>query len=223
MVLYLAVSRSLRVPFKPKALDRFQHLIHAAQHNLNISPEQILYVLPHPITQRTMRPWRQWKQPTRDYLPEPLRTWVIDRGSLTKRLIQACGGDFRVEPIRQYWGRASRSEAQILGINPRQQVYIREVALVCADNPWVYARTIIPRSTMTAQESQLKYLGNKSLGSLLFTHKKMRRGNIQITPLDNQSLWARRSLFFLSDKPLLVSEFFISDAINPTELTGRSS
>jgi chorismate--pyruvate lyase len=51
----------------------------------------------------------------------------------------------------------------------------------------------------------------------------MRRGNIQITPLDSHSLWARRSLFFLSDKPLLVSEFFISDAINPTELTGRSS
>ena len=182
-----------------------------------------MYALPQQITQRSMRPWRQWKQPTRDYLPEPLRTWILDRGSLTQRLMQACDGDFKVQPIHQYWGRASRSEAQLLGINPRQQVYVREVALMCANESWVYARTIIPRSTMTAKEGQLKYLGNKSLGSLLFTHKKMRRGNIQITPLNKQEMWARRSLFFLSDKPLLVSEFFVTHAIRHSAITGRSS
>lgn len=174
-----------------------------------------MQALPTHFADLSMRPWRKWSQPTRDYLPEPWRTWVLDPGSLTKRLIDASEGDFCVEPVNQYWGRATLSEARLLDIDPRQQVYIREVALICKGKPWVYARSIIPRSTMTGEESQLKYLGNKPLGSLLFTHKNMRRGDIQIAPLHNHEAWARRSLFYLSGKALLVNEIFVSDMFKP--------
>jgi chorismate lyase len=102
---------------------------------------------------------------------------------------------------------------------------IREVLLHCAGVPWVYARTIIPRATLTGEERRLARLRTRSLGAVLFADASTRRDETEIarlTPDDRlyQSaaracddlppvLWARRALFRLHDKPLLVNEIFL--------------
>lgn len=157
--------------------------------------------------------WTSLRRPSITQTPQVWRSWLTDPGSLTKRLLELSRGQFRVDVIRQGWQRPTRSEAKALSMPNRQKALIREVELIGCGEIWVYARTIIPATTLTGRHRTLKQLGNRSLGSLLFGDPTMRRGPLQISRLklsDNKTqVWARRSLFYLSDKPLLVCEVFL--------------
>ena len=155
-------------------------------------------------------------------LPSALKPWLLDEGSLTQRLLNATDGDFSVNKLYQGWGRADLSEARCLGIAPRSAVIVREVELVCNGKPWVYARSIIPQQTLTGRLRSLKNLDNRPLGALLFKDPSMRRTQFDIGviptsqlhhlshPEPEAALWGRRSLFFIDNKPILVSEIFLS-------------
>jgi len=158
-------------------------------------------------------------------VPGHLWPWLLDRGSLTRRLQQACGKDFNVQLLRQNWARPQRNEARALNLQLGRLALLREVRLKCAQRDWVFARTIIPATTLTGAERRLAGLGNRSLGSLLFRDRSLRRGALEIACLSpahdlfqlacaNQQstpakIWGRRSIFFLHDKPLMVCEFFL--------------
>ncbi len=156
--------------------------------------------------------WYTLKRPATTDAPRNWRRWLLDRGSLTQHLVHASQGRFRVEVVRQQWGRASRSEAMALNISTRQRVLIREVHLIGNNQPWVFARTIIPASTLTGKERQLNGLGCRSLGTVLFRDPTMKRGPLQVSRVqlsNGETTWARRSLFYLANKPLLVAEVFL--------------
>jgi len=154
-----------------------------------------------------------------------LLDWLLDPTSLTRRLQQSCGGQFRVEPTGQYWQRPMLNEAQALGVLPHERCFVREVRLLCDDQPWVFARTVIPVRTLTGPRRRLSRLGKKPLGAVLFADPSMQRSGIEIASLvPGQTLftravdglreqpgmiWGRRSAFFLNHKPLLVSEIFL--------------
>ena len=55
--------------------------------------------------------WRNYRQIPQTQLPYQWRNWLLDRGSLTQRLISASKGDFRVELLNLGWQRPSISEA----------------------------------------------------------------------------------------------------------------
>jgi chorismate--pyruvate lyase len=142
---------------------------------------------------------------------------LLDSGSLTARLIALSAGDFRVEVVTQGWGRPNLSEARALRIDPRLLVLVREVRLLGCGQPWVHARSLIPATTMTGRHRQLAHLGTRPLGELLFSDQGMQRGVIETaqvalyspSPPQSTQTWARRSVFFLDHKPLLVSEVFL--------------
>lgn len=158
--------------------------------------------------------WIQLQPVPNSILEQPWRQWLLDSGSLTQNLKDLAPGRFSVQLLHTGFGRASLSESKTLTIPYREQVYIREVALCIDDKPVIFARSIIPRSTLSGAERQLLFLKSKPLGEFLFSHKKMRRGSIQVKSGSTQShpCWGRRSVFYLNEKPLLVSEFF-TDAL----------
>ncbi len=170
--------------------------------------------------------WHTFRRVPSFYLPHEWRDWVLDRGSLTQRLIHASNNHFSVNVIRQQWLQPNRDEAQLLGCSTKHLALIREVELRCHNETWVVARSVIPHATLTGAERQLKVLGNRSLGTFLFTSRSMKRGPLQITKTSPESLsmqvgqtmheplWGRRSLFLLHEKPLLVSELFLPAALN---------
>ena len=105
---------------------------------------------------------------------------------------------------------------------PRSMAMIREVLLYCGDTPVVYARTIIPTSSLRGALRGLALLGNKPLGAVLFSDKSMHRKPMEVTCIKpehkcyswmkykgNETIWGRRSVFQLRGKELLVSEFFL--------------
>ena len=165
-----------------------------------------------------------------NYPPAFIQPWLLDRGSLTQALIQESGGEFSVEPIQQGYQKATGSEKRLLQAEamnkPCYKLFIREVLLLGGGKPWVYARTLIPPETLTGRLRVLKQLHNRSLGSLLFTDPKMQRGAIQTACIHKQDSWladeyfqnqqtlyGRRSIFFLDNKPILVNEVFLPDFI----------
>jgi len=158
-------------------------------------------------------------------IPADMAGWLFDRGSLTRRLQMACPTGFRVELVEQGWQRPMLNEAMRLGVSPDRLALVRQVYLFCHARPVVYARTVIPVSTLTGAERHLACLGNRPLGAVLFAAPNMRRDEVEVAcirpgqriftratrVLDSApaSIWGRRSVFYLSGKPLLVSEVFL--------------
>tara|TARA_R110002167_G_scaffold252094_11_gene458394 strand:- start:2296 stop:2826 length:531 start_codon:yes stop_codon:yes gene_type:complete len=156
--------------------------------------------------------WRSYRKVPVAKLAYHQRDWVLDRGSLTKRLIQASNGHFKVELSRQTWELPNLDEQLLLKLPTGQHALIREVLLLCHGVVWVKARSVIPKQTLTGPEKQLAYLGERPLGAFLFRSKTMKRGPFQIASFRNKkqkNASARRSVFFLHDKPVLVSEFLM--------------
>jgi chorismate--pyruvate lyase len=158
-----------------------------------------------------MQPWQRLTPMPRSIVDKPWRHWLLDTGSLTQNVKDLAPGRFSLQLLDRRFDQPSLSECNALNIKPRHEAYIREVTL-CVDNQaHIYARSIIPRSTLTASERQLLTLQTTPLGEFLFAHKNMRRGPIEIKQgqLNGQTVWARRSIFYVNDKPLLVCEYFL--------------
>lgn len=150
-----------------------------------------------------------------------LHPWLLDKGSLTAKLILLSQGEFRVKVLRQVHARASRSEAAALGIAPHQLCLVREVILLGHHQPWVFARSVLPLTSLTGKLRHLRKQGSRPLGAFLFSQPKLTRSPIslsliyrhhQYVPavlLDDAPVWGRRSIFYVESKPLLVSEVFL--------------
>ena len=171
------------------------------------------------ITQR----WYKRRQLFAKHLPFAVRSWLFDASSLTARLIRYSSGNFHVELLSQEIRRPTWDEAKVLNIANSQFALIRQVRLCCNNKAVVYARTVIPLSTLTGAERSYANLGNRPLGAMLFADQSMRREEVMVTQLSPESLlykeigtqdeviWGRRSVFYVGDKPLLVSEYYLPD------------
>ena len=156
--------------------------------------------------------WRRFRRVPENALPRDKRAWVLDAGSLTKRLVKTSQGDFSVRVTFQGWAYPSRDEMKVLNIPVRRKALIREVELLCFGEVWVTARSVIPNSTLSGAEKQLQYMGNRPLGAFLFKSRTMHRKPIEVSmPISTnlKGIYGRRSVFLLHQKPLLVSELFM--------------
>lgn len=169
--------------------------------------------------------WRNSFRLNRAQLPERWRCWLLDRSSLTQRLQRACDGQFSVEVISQQMETPMLSEALALGRPPQELALVRQVRLLCDDEPWVFARTVIPLPSLRKGLRQLALLGTRPLGAVLFSDPTMQRSEVEVTRLGRSKrlfsmalgngttgvpeIWGRRSVFTLRNQPLLVSEFFL--------------
>jgi len=168
------------------------------------------------------------------HIPDHTRSWLLDSASLTLRIKNHCRnkhlGDFSVKLLRQGMAIPSNDEVQRLKLKHRHYALIREVLLYCGDTPVIFARTVIPIKTLSGPQRQLAHLGNRPLGEFLFAQPALQRDAMEVTSLTNghqlydiavqnldkkpEQLWARRSIFRLKDKPLLVAEVFLPDLLN---------
>lgn len=166
-------------------------------------------------------PWRPWRQHGARELPPSLRAWLLDESSLTARLVRASNDRFRVRLLGQDWRRPLPAEQRVLGQEDMRRALVREVLLECAGEPWVFARSVIPAATLAGEWRHLRRFGERSLGALLFSTQGVQRGEFEIARLApgdpllsaypgvTATAWARRSLFRLRGRPLLVQEVFL--------------
>ena len=169
--------------------------------------------------------WFLPSQTLKHQLDSQVLSWLSDEGSLTLRLKNRCPDKFSVDVLTQEWSKPDPAEASLLQIPPSQRVMLRQVHLKCNDQLCVYARSVIPLTTLQGKHQRLQYLGNKPLGEYLFANPSLKRSRIEWSkltmesslykiamanqPVSDQPIWGRRSLFQIDAKPLLVSEFFL--------------
>lgn len=171
--------------------------------------------------------WRDAQRYLFADIPPLLRPWLLAEGSLTRLLIAASAGDFRVERVVQEWQRPTLSEARLLELDPSHYALIREVILWGRGKPWVYARSVIPSHSLRGNLRRLRRLHNSSLGALLFRFPQLQRTPFELARIDtnilsvplrassaaNNTLWARRSRFSIDDRALIVGEIFLDDFV----------
>lgn len=172
-------------------------------------------------------------------VPGEVTGWLLDAGSLTSKLVAACGKPgFKVQLARHDWSRPLYSEQRLLGVRSGQRALTREVFLKCGEQSWVFARTLIPATSLRGAARRLARLGNRPLGAVLFAEPSTRRERMQLarlTPgqvlfehasagmqpgmpssssLGGAVLWGRRTLFYYANQPILVNEIFLPDIPN---------
>ncbi|MBI1904823.1 MAG: chorismate lyase [Rhodocyclales bacterium] len=165
-------------------------------------------------------------RPERSGTPAALRPWLTDPDSLTARIRVRCGA-FSVAVVRQAPGRAMRDETTLLGLRTHERVWVREVLLVADGVPVVFARSVVSRRHVRGAWYLFHGVGSRPLGAALFADPRIARlplaaacldardaryhRAIEVTGLPSapRCLWARRSVFRLRGRPLLVTEVFL--------------
>ena len=144
-------------------------------------------------------------------LPPFWRSWLLERGSLTARLSSLRPGQFSVDCQHEGLGYPTPAEQRELKLSANERVWFREVILKLDDVPVVYARTVVPGSALTGRLARLRHLGNRSLGTFLFSQPDTRRTFVRVSHCKANAAgleWARRSVFTLGGKSLMVTEAF---------------
>lgn len=167
-------------------------------------------------------------RPPRASVPVRLRPWLTDAASLTARIRARCS-ELRVQVLHQSTGLPLADEARALGLPVGRRVWVREVLLLADGCPVVFGRSILPRGHARGAWHLFHGIGARPLGAALFADPAIRRGPLLSARLDRRdkryhlaiaaaglqgasappTLWARRSLFRLRERSLMVSEVFL--------------
>ena len=172
--------------------------------------------------------------PPRAGIPEALRPWLRDPGSLTARIRARCGR-FAVQVVCQQLARVHRDEALLLGLRPGERAWLREVLLLADGRPVVFARSLLPRRNVRGTWNLFHGMGSRPLGQALFSDPEISRLPLACRRLDRRdaryhraqaalahhasgqfvprALWARRSIFLLRGSALMVSEAFLPEIL----------
>lgn len=165
----------------------------------------------------------QWAEPDQFAIDSPcLKNWLLDTGSLTERLQSQCAS-FSLTLIGQRQVQISLEEFQRVCapqqvFNPKQW-QVREVLLWGDNQPWVFARSIIPQQLC---DTDFIHLNTKPLGQLIFNDERFKRMPFEVTNMCpskaflaqlhiscEMALWGRRSVFSFENLKMSVSEVFL--------------
>ncbi len=153
---------------------------------------------------------------------------ISSTGSLTNRLRNMSDGKMIFRLLFANWGSANSDERQILNLEAQEPTWVRRIEHCYKNRLWVSARVIFPKSTIKATKNTLSGLGIQPLGDLIFKDSSLKRQSFTycllnkeqnycptLTPIitaAHTNAWARRSVLYFQNQPLLITEIFMPDA-----------
>lgn len=165
--------------------------------------------------------------PNYPIVPATLQNWLFYQGSFVARLENDGIKKPEIIVLKRHWELPLLSERLALKSHLHHYALVREVLIKSDEKVWMYARTVFPQQTLTGPERQLLFLKNRSLGTVLFNYPHLQRSEFelaclnpgstwykkitQFTPLNDEPVWARRSIFIVNNKPILLSEVYLPD------------
>ena len=164
--------------------------------------------------------------------PRKWQSWLSDTGSLTQKIESVIGQKLEVLVLQGCRQNLNSDESRYFHFKIKR-CRLREVLLCINGIPLVMARSIIPNSSSSGSNHEVLRLGKKPLGAVLFAKTRMhskKKSHRVISRLDKKSAlwkkcfqqypelpsvsWARRTLYQLKGRPLLVSEVFLPALLN---------
>ncbi len=158
--------------------------------------------------------WYSEHHPTVKAIPCEWQQWLLDKHSLTERLIDYSKDNFKVKVLSQRWEKPLPHEAEKLNIPLHLVARIREVELHCHNKPVVFARSVMPLKLYLEQRHTLQNIGSRPLGLLLFRDGRMRvsKRNVSVFSQANKPIiYGRSTPYLYFGNEILVSEFFIDE------------
>jgi len=153
-----------------------------------------------------------------------LRRWLLDRGSLTRR-IQLRSRQFRVDLLALTKAPANRDERRLIEFGAGVHCAVREVALHSDGKAVIFAHSVAARRELKGPWRMLMTLGTRPLGAALFADPRVARQTLRFRRIRRGAelygqacrlldrapvaLWARRSLFVFRGSRLLVTEVYL--------------
>lgn len=132
------------------------------------------------------------------------RNWACTKGSLTQRLVGLNKG-FRVEPVLQGMAHIKQGPALPPQCNEKgwagQLMRQRLVRLHVGNSPVVLAQTLVKVDGPVNDWHFWRGLGNRSLGSVLFSDPEVKRGSLFFARLPFEQPWVQQLL-----SPALLAE-----------------
>ena len=122
----------------------------------------------------------------------------------------ALDSKYKLELIQDELDIVKASEREFLKTNSND-IRVREVILYANQDPFVFARTIIPTSTIQKGLSDLGKIGNKPLGDILFEKKIFSKEIVLYSSFKrkNKIFWGRISKYTVKGYPFSVMEVFL--------------
>ncbi|MEG9488263.1 chorismate--pyruvate lyase family protein [Mannheimia indoligenes] len=141
-------------------------------------------------------------------VPEPLsftqQNWLLHDGSLTQKLFDVAT-DFNVEVVQEKW--VAKNSQNLTACN--EDFWLREVLLKDGDTNWIFAQTLVPRSTIENIAPNIPTLGNEPIGLWLFSQNPIRK-KLEWAQAEN-GLFARRGVYQINGYFLEVKELFLEN------------
>jgi chorismate lyase len=147
--------------------------------------------------------------------------WLVYPHSLTERLRQISGNTAHINLLHSGWGKIYPEEAELLG-QTEAKFWTREITHVNQNQPWVWARVVIPAGTL--HNTGLDPTTTQPIGDILFKDPHLTRTHLAIAEVSanhvyyqhclpflqtGQQPWGRRSILRYQQMPLLIAEVFL--------------
>jgi chorismate--pyruvate lyase len=153
-------------------------------------------------------PWDYFESIESQIKNDEIKSWLQEVGPITKRI--KSNKEFKLELIQDELDIVKASEREFLKTNSND-IRVREVILYANQDPFVFARTIIPTSTIQKGLSDLGKIGNKPLGDILFEKEIFSKEIVLCSSFKrkNKIFWGRISKYTVKGYPFSVMEVFL--------------
>src|SRR3990167_733961 len=124
--------------------------------------------------------------------------WVTNPESLTKRLREFTDNKISLHVLYDDWGMTDQN----------QEAWIRRIEWHYFDERWITATVITPDTSITEETAELKNIGGKPIGEILFQEPTLTYSDFIFEKI-NKNEWSRQRTFYFKQKPLMIIEHFL--------------
>ena len=136
-------------------------------------------------------------------------SWLSESGPITNRI--KLSQEFELELLNDEIDEISKEEE--LFLNSFSETFrVRRVILLGNNTPVVYAKSVIPSSTIENGLSSLGKIGNAPLGDILFTpgvFTKLEMVCASFLSKEKNIYWGRKIKYSVNSEPISVMEVFL--------------
>jgi chorismate--pyruvate lyase len=136
-------------------------------------------------------------------------SWLSESGPITNRI--KLSQEFELELLNDEIDEISKEEELFLN-SVSKTFRVRRVILLGNNTPVVYAKSVIPSSTIENGLSSLGKIGNAPLGDILFTpgvFTKLEMVCASFLSKEKNIYWGRKIKYSVNSEPISVMEIFL--------------
>jgi chorismate--pyruvate lyase len=135
-------------------------------------------------------------------------SWLNEPGSITSRIKSF--SNFRLKLLRDGPGEVNAAEDDLIISNYKEN-NIREVVLFSDEEPFIYAKSILPLETIRLGLSALGNLKENPLGDILFSNPEIKKKYMLFAKFESNKriFYGRKGIYTVKGYPFSVCEIFL--------------